>query len=253
MAATILHEGRISRCINGSLNGGWFVLSVALLSLSGLAQATADEGPGDCLGVNFDRQKPVTIEKMSAANPRIYFVKSAWENAACPSDGPACQAKAYLVPGDLALAGKTKGAFTCISYQAMATREQKWTVGWIPTASFAPVPPDLAPARSDWTGTWSHAGGHVTISNGKGDSLRIEGEATYAAAQNVHTGDISATATPAHGLLAFADDGSTPFDKADDSSCLVRMQRLGNFLIVEDNSQCGGVMVTFTGFYQRQR
>ncbi len=235
--------------LNGTLNGGWIALSVALLSLSGLAQAMADEGPGDCLGVNFDKQKPVTIEKMSAANPRIYFVKSAWENAACPSDAPACQAKAYLVPGDLALACKTKGALTCISYQAMATREQKWTVGWIPTASFAPLPPDPASARSDWTGTWSHAGGHITISNGKGCASR----ATYAAAQNVHTGDISATATPAQGLLVLADDGSTPFDKADDSSCLVRMQRLGNFLIVEDNSQCGGVMVTFTGFHQRQR
>jgi hypothetical protein len=235
------------------LNVARIGLSAALFSLSGLTHAVADEGPGDCLGVNFDRQKPVTIEKMSAASPRIYFVKSAWESVACPSNAAACQAKAHLVPGDLGLAGKTNGAFTCISYQAVAAREQKWTVGWIATASFAPVAPDPAPARSDWTGTWSHAGGHITISNGKGGSVRIEGEATYAAAQNVHTGEISATATPAHGLLAFADDGSTPFDKADDSSCLVRMQRFGNFLVVEDNSQCGGVMVTFTGFYQRQR
>ena len=79
----------------------------------------------------------------------------------------------------------------------------------------------------------------------------IHGEQVYPAAQDVHNGVIDATAKPANGLLQFAEDGSVPFDKAAvDATCLVRMQRIEALLVVEDNAQCGGVMVTFTGFYR---
>jgi hypothetical protein len=30
------------------------------------------------------------------------------------------------------------------------------------------------------------------------------------------------------------------------------MQRVGDLTAVEDNSRCGGVMVTFTGLYRRE-
>jgi hypothetical protein len=62
---------------------------------------------------------------------------------------------------------------------------------------------------------------------------------------------IDATATPARGLLEFADDGTAAFD-SNDAECLVRMQRIDALLVVEDNGGCGGVMVTFTGFYRRK-
>ena len=58
--------------------------------------------------------------------------------------------------------------------------------------------------------------------------------------------------TPAGDMLAFADDGKVPFDQAKQAECQVRMQRLGNLLLVEDNGGCGGIMVTFTGFYRRK-
>ena len=53
------------------------------------------------------------------------------------------------------------------------------------------------------------------------------------------------------GMIAFAEDGSIPFDQASEGSCLVRMQRVEAWLLVEDNMQCGGSMVTFTGLYRR--
>ena len=49
-----------------------------------------------------------------------------------------------------------------------------------------------------------------------------------------------------------AEDGSTPFDNAEDGQCPVRMQRIGAWLLVEDNQRCGGSMVTFTGLYRRE-
>lgn len=125
----------------------------------------------------------------------------------------------------------------------------------IPSVSMTPVLPEPAPSRSDWIGDWVHASGHITIRNGKNGGLDIHGEAFYAAAQNVHTGVIDATAKPAQGLLQVGDDGTTPFDKAsnDKGSCLVRMQRVEALLVVEDNNACGGVLVTFTGFYRRTK
>jgi len=84
--------------------------------------------------------------------------------------------------------------------------------------------------------------------------LRIRGEHVYPAAQNVHSGVIAADAKPARGLIQFADDGSTSFDaaSAEAGSCLVRMQRIAELLVVEDNGHCGGSLVTFTGFYRRK-
>jgi len=53
--------------------------------------AAADQGPGDCLGVGFDVQHPVTIAKIIADQPQVHFVKDASDNAVCPADAGNCQ------------------------------------------------------------------------------------------------------------------------------------------------------------------
>jgi len=64
--------------------------AAALLILCGPPRATADEGPDDCLGIDFNLAHPIGIAKIIADRPRVYFVKSAFEDAACPADGDAC-------------------------------------------------------------------------------------------------------------------------------------------------------------------
>jgi hypothetical protein len=225
----------------------------ALLWLATLA--VAEEKAGDCLGIGFEVTHPVTIAKIIADRPQVHFVKSAYDDAACPAERETCVAPSYLVPGDLLLVGKTRAAYSCVSYQSAAERRQNWTVGWLPSASLTPVQPARASEPADWIGRWIHAGGTITIRKGRRGNLRIRGEQVYQAAQEVHSGVIGAEAKPAHGLLQFADDGKTAFDaaNADAGSCLVRMQRIAELLVVEDNGHCGGSMVTFTGFYQRKR
>jgi hypothetical protein len=221
------------------------------------APANADEGPGDCLGVDFDLAHPVTVAKVTADKPRTYFIKSAYDDKACPADGDACLEKAYLVPGDLVLLGKkadqSQGPYTCVGYEKANDRKARWTNGWMPSASLAKVQPSPAPQRSDWLGTWTHSAGHITIAPGKDGAFNIDGEGFYQGAQNVQTGVLDAVAKPGNGLLQFADDGTTPFDKAKDKAeCVVRMQRVAALLVVEDNGGCGGVAVSFTGFYRRK-
>lgn len=229
-------------------------IGVSLVFLCLATAAPAEENPGDCLGVSFEVTHPVTIAKIIADRPQVHFVKNASDAAACPAEREACVAPRYLIPGDLVLIGKTRGAYSCVSYQSAADRTQRWAVGWLPSASLTPVQPARAPQPADWTGRWIHAGGTIAISKGRRGSLRIRGEHVYPAAQNVHSGVIRADAKPAHGLLQFADDGRAPFDAASSEAgdCLVRMQRIAELLVVEDNGHCGGAMVTFTGFYRRK-
>jgi hypothetical protein len=216
--------------------------------------ARSEETPSDCLGIGFEVAHPVTIAKIIADQPQVRFVKSAYDDPACPADNDTCVQSSYLVPGDLALVGKTHGPYSCVSHQSAADRTQRWTVGWLRSATLTPVMRAAAPDVADWIGNWIHAGGKISISKGRRGALRIRGEQVYPAAQNVHTGIIGAEAKPAHGILQFADDGSAAFNRASDEAgnCLVRMQRIGALLVVEDNGHCGGSMVTFTGFYRRK-
>ncbi len=218
-------------------------------------EAGAEENPGDCLGVGFEVAHPVTIAKIIADRPQVHFLKGAATDAACPAERESCIEPSYVVPGDLLLVGKSRGGFSCVSYQSAADRTQSWTVGWLPSASLTPVQPARALETRDWVGHWVHAGGAITITKGRRGALRIRGEHVYPAAQNVHSGTIRAEAKPTAGLLQFADDGRLAFDaaSAEAGNCLVRMQRIAELLVVEDNDHCGGAMVTFTGFYRRKK
>ncbi len=118
--------------------------AAALLALSMLAPAFAEdsEAPGECRGIDFDQQHPITIARIKPDTPRVYFVKSVTDNAACPADTAACQQKAYLIPGDLVLVGKSfsseaKAAYACAVYESPAARKARWSGGWLPSASLA--------------------------------------------------------------------------------------------------------------------
>jgi hypothetical protein len=229
-----------------------FVAAVTLWLLSALSPVFADEKPGDCLGIDFDVHHPAAIAKITADKPRVNFTKSAWQDAACPAATDTCTESAYLVPGDLMLVGKSNTAYICATYQSADDPKQRLTNGWLPSASLAPVAPAAAPMASDWIGGWVHAGAEIDISNAANGGVTIHGEAIFRAAEDIHNGVVDATAKPELGILTFADDGRVAFDKAGADSCLMRMRRVEALLVVEDNGNCGGIDVTFTGFYRKK-
>ena len=243
-----MHDGAPRPAQTSCIAAGLFILLASSF-------AAADPGPGDCVGVDFEVQHPVTIAKIIADKPQVHFVKNASDKAACPAEVGDCQDNAYLVPGDLMLVGKTHGAYSCVSYQSAADRTQQWAIGWVRSTSLTPVSPTQSPSRVDWIGVWIRAGGKIAIRTGPRGRLRISGEAVYPAAESVHNGVLRATVTPSNGMLQFADNGTSAFDQAsaDAGDCLVRMQRLADLLVAQDNERCGGMMVTFTGFYRRKR
>lgn len=98
-----------------------------LLVLVGLAHglslpAWAESNPHACRGVDFDAKRPLVASRISA-RPHVNFIKGPDDDRACPADKEGCRKKAYLVPGDVVLTGRVRGAFTCVSYQSFHTRK----------------------------------------------------------------------------------------------------------------------------------
>ncbi|HUI95399.1 MAG TPA: hypothetical protein VLX44_06585 [Xanthobacteraceae bacterium] len=225
--------------------------AIALAALAAALPAAAQDADGDCTRFAFDTKAPAGISRVAAGTPRAYFVHGRSDAAACPSDAAACRSRSYLVSGDIVLTGAIRGAFTCITYQNL--KSGFIMSGWTASASLAAVAGAPAPRPSDWTGTWRHPGGKLTIKPAKNGTLAIAGAHSYPVAGGVRNTEFDASAAPGGGILAFADDGTTPFDRAAEGSCLMRMRRVETLLVVEDNGQCGDGMVSFTGAYQRGR
>ncbi|PXA84545.1 hypothetical protein DMC47_39900 [Nostoc sp. 3335mG] len=206
------------------------------------------------LDVNGD---DVQVAKVTPGKPRVYFVIDRIFKAQCPAAGAACQDKTYLVPGDVVVTGKREGAFVCAGF--VNTRGST-TIGWFPAAALAPLP---AAERqpNDWVGHWSAPEQDITIKAAGGGMLHVSGDATWGMGDKwrrengaVHIGEVKGTARPVGGVIAFTegDDKTLPYTAGDEDACSIRMVRRGPYLLARDNNQCGGLNVSFTGFYRRK-
>lgn len=230
-------------------------LLLSAVLIAGSVSAYDAYDPNNCNGIDWDDKRALVVQKVTA-RPRVNFIKSPYDDdfkaTSCPADTEACRQKSYLVTGDLVLTGKTQDTFTCVVYQSPLAKKQTWAKGWLPTSALTPVAPMPSPKISDWLGSWAHPGGNIDIKRGDGGKLSIEGQKFVPTAHDFHTGEMQAQAAPEKDTLAFVDDGSIPFEKTDEGGCRVRMQRIGPWLLVEDNDSCGGAGVTFSGLYRRK-
>lgn len=196
--------------------------------------------------------------RVRAGAPRLHFV---WDNvlvAGCPDDRPACRERAFVVPGDVVLAGPVHRGYTCAAFASV----KAVTIGWLPTAALLPIAA-VPRASTDWTGRWTAPEQEIAIDAGPGGALRVRGSATWGMGDpwrvrngGVHIGEIAARARPTDGVLAFAmgDDGRTlPYAAGDEFTCRLRLVRRGSYLIAKDNNMCGGANVSFSGIYVRAR
>jgi hypothetical protein len=212
--------------------------------------------PRNCLGVEWDEKHALSVAKVTARE-RVNFVKSPFDDefkaTTCPAATDACRKKSYLVGGDLVLVGKTSGDFTCVAYQMPGARHHIFHEGWLPSAALTPVAPAESTATSDWIGAWKHPHGTIEIKGGGfGGRLQIEGFMLVPTAHDFHNGSIAAQVKPGKASIAFMNDGWMPFEFECEDACKVRMQRVGPYLLVEDNGGCGGSGVSFTGLYHRK-
>jgi hypothetical protein len=214
------------------------ILSAGLLA-SGYAQAqNTDEDM--CRNGLFPSQQEFHIASVAATASRLYFFND-WDG--CPHKGASCRTNAYVLSGDRLLLGKTHGEWTCAWYQGKSHE----TVGWVRNQDLvvqAPAPVQAA----DWTGTWKDGykgPGKVRIER-QGSAWHVDGETRWIGQNTENYGGMS-------GPLEVSGERArlSPAAGEEEFACGASMVRIGEFLIVHDNGQCGGINVRFDGVYLR--
>lgn len=169
---------------------------------------------------------------------RIHFLN---DDDGCPSPEVKCETKSYLVTGDEVLVSRTYGQWVCGWYQPRKGGE---TVGWLRADKLVISAPSPRPALEDWVGSWKYAGKSLDIRrDGKSASLKVKGYAIWqGVGANVRVGGVEAAAQPQGNELVVVEE-----------ECQVSLKLVGDYLVANDNSGCGGVNVRLNGVFRRDR
>ena len=211
---------------------------------------TAWAAPGDwemCRNGLWGSDPDVSIHRaviIGTPKEAVHFFD---DNDGCPGaprNGAVCQSKSYLIPGDTLLVGREDRGWICGYYRKTPTGRD--FAGWIQAdhVRLLDTPP---PRDTDWLGTWRDGDNQIIIRRGQSPAtFQIEGDAVwYGAHENVHVGSVSGAASPNGAELTITEG------EPSDYACRVHLRLVGDRLIANDNSQCGGMNVRFNGVYMR--
>jgi hypothetical protein len=166
-----------------------------------------------------------------------------------PSDPPPGKGIPYLIQGDEVIALMSAGPLTCGAFIS-ANKAAREIDGWIASASLSPSEVKLA-SLADWVGQWNSGPEQTITFKRDGNRLKATGDASWGASDparvargGVNTGELNNVVTPADRQADYADG-------TDSTDCQARFWRLGPYLVVSDNGNCGGHNVSFSGIYRR--
>lgn len=115
--------------------GKTLFLSGLAFSLACATPAQAQDDDGMCRNGLFAEQNAEFGLARVIGRDRSRFYS---DTDGCPQAGASCQGKAWLVPGDRVVTGRTSGAFVCVFYP----NATGGTAGWMPRQRLAPIPVD---------------------------------------------------------------------------------------------------------------
>jgi len=236
-------------CFQSSI--GIAFLPALVLALPALP---AQAAPVDCGHIGV-------LARVVTKDARVNFVAGRGERTpTCPSAERACQQKANVVPGDEVLTGATDGPYVCALFKSQRGTE---TTGWLPRTALEVVSPQAGPARQ-WDGTWRRdRDARITIKSDD-DEVSVSGDAVWGSHDpqrvrrgGIHVGVLNGKGRPRGRTLAIGYDpdrsGFPPAPDETPDGCAAKLELLGRYLMVEDNSMCGGLNVSFTGIYVRMK
>jgi hypothetical protein len=232
----------------------WKLFLVMLAFLPSLASADVT----DCRSIPDLGRTELAAARVRQGVNRVNFRNS----SDCSDAAAGCVRKGYVVPGnDVIVTWRTQNRACAVFISPKGA--EFW--GWLPNSSLAiaTVPETPAPG---WIGRWSRIEADIRIAPARGGKLSISGEATYGALDPdrvrrgaVNVGEIAGIVKPEGNALAFAMSSkgartvTVPYTSAGEYDCSVKMQRVGRWLLVQDNGGCGGMNVRFDGIYERAR
>jgi len=202
----------------------------------------------------------------------------------CPTLTDACKGRGYLVPGDIAVAAYTEGAFTIVEFTGPTGKQ---TEGAIESRLLERIEPPK-PTAQDWLGHWQDTDERDIVISPTNDQsiLGFVGNAMWGSHDPrrvkigaVNLGDFGAYVKPVEewgGFVSDLGDANEPeyrlpatakqdglstdwthyfpadADNADSGRCRASFRLLGSYLLVYTPLYvCGGMNVTFTGVYRR--
>jgi hypothetical protein len=157
----------------------------------------------------------------------------------CPGPAAACRSGFSAAPGATLLLGKGRPPYVC------AFEARTGMMGWVADQRLAARPVDPTPPLAAWIGTWRLYDNRIVLKQA-GESVEADGDA-YWPGKNImpaNEGSFAGTARPSGNRLHFGGD--------DQQGCQVDMTLAGPFLVVADNTGCGGHNVSFTGIFTRR-
>lgn len=225
---------------------------LASIALCGAAMAAPEMTP-DCRnglfveeGVSYGLATIAGEGKAFFIEDNIYCDEKKGACPVCPTDEAACRSKAFVLPGDLVVTGRSYKGYRCILY-----RDQKnvaGSAGYVPESRLQ-AQPAASVTQKDWLGEWRMGDDSITL-RARGDKLSASGEAYWPSANpslkerpgGPNIGEMSGVAAPKGNQVAFIDS---------EDECHVSLTLLPPFLLARDNNRCGGMNVRFSGVYLR--
>ncbi|MEO9078557.1 MAG: hypothetical protein ABI268_04505 [Rhodanobacter sp.] len=215
------------------------VLALFALALSGVlhAQSPPPDAPFACDGDDVSTPQTIAIAEIHGQG-HVYFLR---DTNGCPDAGAGCTDKAYVIPGNKVLTGRTRGAYVCAFYP----NRQGGRTGWLPRDRLKPTTSNVS--LDSWTGHWVDNDNTIDISR-HGKLLHADGNAYYPMADppldqfpgGPNLGAMGGDASPHDGRIVFTHE-----------ECSVTAILVEPYLVINDNHQCGGLNVRFDGLYQR--
>lgn len=216
---------------------------LALASLCNTASAQGAPDPRSCRNGGFPTEQGDFALAKVTGTTRLYLLA---DSEGCPAKGePACRQRSYVVGGDTVLTGHAQAGYRCAFYP----NKGGGSAGWVDAQRLQPLPVPRAPSLQAWAGQWRN-GDDTLLLRVQDGQLAVTGEAYWPSARPTpqrpygpNLGQIDAIARPSGASVHFKD--------SDDAACELKAQWLGDYLVVSDNSECGGMNVRFNGVYRR--
>ncbi len=167
-------------------------------------------------------------------------------DSACQKRREPCQLKGYLIGGNVVVTSTDRrDGLTCVKFVGSAGE----TTGWVEAKRLKALPVATSLTTKDWLGDWRRDDmASFSVTRRKGQ-LYASGNALYFP----YNPDGTPT-RPGPNTGEFSGRLRLQGNRAEVSSldyCMVRMTRIGPYALVEDDNKCGGLNVTFRGFYRR--
>lgn len=204
--------------------------SVLTLALLGGVTAHAQGSPAPAPATQLGCADWLTLEPGDLRAARVSVSRAVFTDA---SGKPG---KASVVKGDLLLQGPAVNGRRC-SYPVR---------GGVPTGAggyLNTMQVQNLSASATLSGTWAAAQGTLTLTRTAAGAWQVEGTASAPTpGGSVNTGDLGGLLTRQGSAWQYAADG-----------CELNLWAVGPWLLAADNGACGGLNVSFSGLYTRQR